>query len=439
MSTSPLSSKPLGPSKSAHEPEEVEAVVRAIRDGLVDAVLIDTPSGERVYSLHPFGTMEEHNEMLQAIRSGRVDALLINTPMGERVFSLHTTDEPYRILVETMQEGAATLDAGGTVLYVNARFAEMMSLPMESLVGHSLHAHFGEPGEGRLQRLIQEGFQGNTKGEVDFHDAQGRHRAFRVALSPLVMPDHQAVCIVFTDVTELFEANVSLRALSSRLLQLQDEERRRISRELHDSAGQNLAVAMMVLGEMEQTIPSSPEAERLRPLVESARKAIQECSDEIRTLSYLLHPPTLDLAGLRSALQWYSQGFSQRSGITVDLEITPTLGRLQEDVEITIYRIVQEALTNIHRHSGSKWAAIRLIQNGDRITLEVADRGKGMPSISNENTPIHMGMGTTGMRERVRQLNGHFAIESSEKGTTVRVTLTLADAANPRQATASAS
>ena len=199
------------------------------------------------------------------------------------------------------------------------------------------------------------------------------------------------MCVVATDVTELFEANESLRKneealqlLSARLLRSQDEERRRIARELHDSAGQYLVGALMRLGAIEESISASPEAEALQPLSD-AQRAIADCSNEIRTLSYLLHPPTLDVAGLASALEWFTRGFSQRSGITVDLEITPFLGRLQQGLETAIYRVVQESLTNIHRHSGSKWAGIRLIREQDRITLEVADRGRGMGPISTDN------------------------------------------------------
>lgn len=419
---------PQGP-KERHELHEV---IQAIRKGLVDAVLVETLSGERVYTLNPAANLEEHNEILEAIRGGRVDALLIKTPAGDRVFALQTTDEPYRVLVETMQEGAATVGEDGTVLYANARFAEIIDCPNESLFGLSLFRHFESSGDGKLKNLVEKGLETSTKGEVRFRDRRGQNRMLRLAASPLPAGDQEirrTACLVVTDVTELFEMNESLRALSTRILQLQDEERTRISRDLHDSAGQYLAVAAMVLGQMQQSMSSSSadpmQKEALQPLIEVAQKVIRECSSEIRTISYLLHPPTLDASGLASAVHWYSQGFAERSGIQVDVEVTPSLGRLQQDVEITLYRIVQEALTNIHRHSGSKWAGIRLIRDQEQITLEVADRGKGMPTSRSEK-PLRMGVGTSGMRERVRQLNGDFMIDSSEKGTTVRVTLNLA-------------
>jgi PAS domain S-box-containing protein len=415
-----------------HERPELEEVLHAIRTGLVDAVLVETLSGEKVYTLNPAGSIEEHNEILQAIRTGRVDALLVKTPTGDQVFSLQTTDEPYRILVETMQEGTATLNEDGTVLYANARFAEIMNRPMESVLGFSLYDHFAS-GDGKLRKLVKRGLQEAANGEVGFTDVRGHKRMLRLALSPLPTREEQShphtACLVVTDVTELFEASESLRSLSTRVLQLQDEERKRISRDLHDSAGQHLAVAAMVLGELDKATSSSPDGS-LRSLVQTAQNAIQECSNEVRTISYLLHPPTLEALGLASAIQWYSQGFGERSGIAVDVEISPSLGRLQQDVELTLYRVVQEALTNIHRHSGSKWAAIRLIQDQNQIRLEVADRGKGMPLLASDGSPLRMGVGTSGMRERVRELNGDFTIDSSEHGTTVRVTLNLPNPSN---------
>src|SRR5579871_4579039 len=138
------------------ERPEVEEIVEAIRRGLVDAVLVETLSGAKVHTLNPAGSLEEHSEILQAIRTGRVDALLIKTPSGDRVFSLQTTDEPYRILVETMQEGTATLNEDGTVLYANARFAEIMNRPMESLLGFSLYNHFASS-DGKLRKLVKQG------------------------------------------------------------------------------------------------------------------------------------------------------------------------------------------------------------------------------------------------------------------------------------------
>jgi PAS domain S-box-containing protein len=402
---------------------EIEETIDAIRTGLVDAFIVESGSGHKVHALNPFESVEELHEIMQAIRGGRVDALMVKTPSGDRVFVLQGADEPYRVLIETMQEGAATLGADGTILYANARFAEIIGVALEKLIGFSLPGQLQSADQDKLRLLIDGGLHKTAKGDISFRDPQGRTLHLHLSLSPLPNYDqsgHHAVCLVATDVTALRENEEALQELSARLLQSQDEERRRISRNLHDSAGQYLAAALMRLCAIEDRITRCPQAEILKVLVADVQQSVLECSKEIRTISYLLHPPTLDLAGLAPAIEWFTAGFSERSGIKVDLEISSSLNRLPQDLELTIYRLIQESLTNIHRHSGSKWAGIRLIQEQDQITLEVADRGKGMAPISTNNGQMHVGVGISGMRERVRQLDGQLTIESGPQGTAVR-------------------
>ena len=171
---------------------------------------------------------------MQAIRGGRVDALVVKTPSGDRVFVLQGADEPYRVLIETMQEGAATLDADGTILYANARFGEIMGVGLEKLIGFSLPGQLQSADQDRLRLLINEGLSKTAKGDISFRDAQGRTLHLHLTLSPLPNYDqsgHHAVCVVATDVTALRENEEALQELSVRLLQSQDEERKRISRE----------------------------------------------------------------------------------------------------------------------------------------------------------------------------------------------------------------
>jgi signal transduction histidine kinase len=215
--------------------------------------------------------------------------------------------------------------------------------------------------------------------------------------------------------SELDSANHSLRELTARLLQLQDDERRRFARELHDSVGQTLAALAMNLATAEADI------ERLlttaRTLADSTAM-VQDMSKEIRTISHLLHPPLLDEAGLASALRWYIQGFVERSGIEVDLSLADDFGRLPRELETTIFRVVQECLTNIHRHSGSPIAIIRVVRADRSVRVEIADKGKGIPQAKRAEmaTSGTAGVGIRGMRERVRQLGGSLDIESSENG-----------------------
>lgn len=226
---------------------------------------------------------------------------------------------------------------------------------------------------------------------------------------------------------ELDSANGSLRNLTGRLMQLQDDERRRFARELHDSVGQTLAALNMNLSlarnEIDRLIKTSS-------TLADSEGLVQEMSKEIRTISHLLHPPLLDEAGLVSALRWYVEGFSQRSSINVDLDIDEDFGRLPRELETAIFRIVQECLTNVHRHSGSSEARIAIARSKGEVQVEVKDAGKGIPEekqeeLANAGMP---GVGITGMRERIRQLGGSLEIHSDGKGTNVLVRLPVAAA-----------
>jgi signal transduction histidine kinase len=224
---------------------------------------------------------------------------------------------------------------------------------------------------------------------------------------------------------DLAMANESLRELSSRLQQMRDEERRRIARELHDSVGQLLAALSMNLSIVEaQSAKLDPPG--ARALSENSA-LVQQISSEIRTISHLLHPPLLDAAGLASALRWYVDGFSERSKIQVNLEIPEKFGRLPDEMELAIFRMVQECLTNIHRHSGGTSAIIRVHQQDNEVSIEVQDYGKGIPlerqlQLSSAG---RTGVGFRGMRERLRQLGGRLEIRSGNSGTLVTANLPL--------------
>jgi signal transduction histidine kinase len=227
---------------------------------------------------------------------------------------------------------------------------------------------------------------------------------------------------------DLNTANESLRELSSRLQQMRDEERRQIARELHDSVGQLLA-AMSMNTAVAQNQSNRLDSAGARAISENAAM-IEQISREIRTISHLLHPPLLDAAGLSSALGWYVDGFAERSQIRVDLHIPQEFGRLPDEMELAIFRMVQECLTNIHRHSGGNAATIRLHQEDHHILVEVQDQGKGIPLEKQLqlNSSGRTGVGFRGMRERLRQLGGTLEIQSDSTGTAVTATLPLRDA-----------
>jgi len=230
---------------------------------------------------------------------------------------------------------------------------------------------------------------------------------------------------VSTRTLELQTANQSLKELSGRLLRMQDEERRRIARELHDSVGQLLAAVKMNNNLIQQWVPSLDS--RASKALSDNDRMVEEVLQSIRTISYLLHPPLLDEAGLPSALREYAEEFSQRSGVNIVVQCEAKLGRLRPDAETAIFRITQECLSNVHRHSESKSASVRLYEVDGSIHLEISDNGRGITPDKRSLLDLGGGgVGLRGMRERVALLGGKLSIESSGAGTTIVATLPCA-------------
>ena len=220
------------------------------------------------------------------------------------------------------------------------------------------------------------------------------------------------------------QAEEDLERLSGLLLQSHDEERRRISRELHDSMGQNLVALETDLAQLRASIPSS--SRKLRELASACQALANQCVREVRTLSYLMYPPLLDESGLADAIRHFVDGFTARTGIKVELNVNPKFGRMRKDVELALFRIVQESLANIHRHSGSKRAKILLDHRSDGVTVEVTDSGRGASGQqrgTKRGIPFQVGIGISSMIERVKLIEGHIEIVSEASGTTVRVTI----------------
>jgi signal transduction histidine kinase len=218
-----------------------------------------------------------------------------------------------------------------------------------------------------------------------------------------------------------------LRQLSVKLMNMQDEERRRIARELHDSAGQYLAGIQMNLNALLSQSTSLAGSDKSR--ISDSLAMADHCQSEIRTISYLLHPPLLDETGLRSALAWYVAGFAERSGIEVQLQIPDGFGRLPSDTETAMFRVIQQSLANIHRHSGSKVARIAIDLKAEDVSLEICDEGAGIPheTLMEFHSGTRLpGVGMAGMRERVRDMGGRFDIHSSAGGTKIQINLPLA-------------
>ena len=223
---------------------------------------------------------------------------------------------------------------------------------------------------------------------------------------------------------ELDGTNQNLRQLTARLLNLQDEERRRIARELHDNAGQALSVLAINLGTVANDLGRLVNTVHT---VKDSASLVKQMSDDIRTTSYLLHPPLLDEMGLVPALQWYVDGFAKRSKIAVEFDCPQNFGRFPQEVETAVFRVVQECLTNILRHSGSPTAEIQVARSRGHLQVEVSDKGKGIPSEKQQEMESGgtVGVGIRGMRERIQQLGGTLEISSNGSGSGTRVVVRL--------------
>lgn len=247
----------------------------------------------------------------------------------------------------------------------------------------------------------------------------------------LFLVHHQ---LLSDQVRERTRAESSLRALSARLLTVQDEERRKFARELHDSVGQQLVAMKMGISMLQGKLPGDP-------TVRDCLKLLDDCITETRTISHLLHPPLLDEAGLQSALRWFVEGFAKRSGVEVNLEIRDGKERLTEATELVLFRVLQESLTNVHRHSGATRAEVSLDTSSDLVVLKIRDHGRGVPQAIMEKLRENGtggGVGLAGMTQRIREIGGRLEINSGAGGTEIVARIPLVPRKQPPRMISSA-
>jgi PAS domain S-box-containing protein len=327
--------------------------------------------------------------------------------------------------------GFGILDSQLRYTRVNDVLPRMAALEPEDLLGKSVPEVFGLRGsrtEVVLRDVLRTGaplLDREISAELPRKPGQVRHWLVNYFPIPGEGGVLNQIGIIAVDVTARRNAEEALRKLSGRLLGIQDQERRRIARELHDSLGQYLAGLKIAI----DLLSDSPPARKNAELLAECRDILEKSIVETRTLSHLLHPPLLDEAGFSSAASWFVSGFSQRSGIPVSLDLPPDMPRLSEAVEIALFRVLQESLTNVHRHSHAASAEIKVENDAEQITIEVMDHGHGMPARVLQQLKgdgIKLGVGLAGMRERVHELSGNFEVTSDENGTVIRASVPLA-------------
>jgi PAS domain S-box-containing protein len=346
---------------------------------------------------------------------------LADKPKGEQA-------EQFRLLVDAVQDYAIfMLDPEGNVASWNSGAQRIKGYAAEEIIG-SHFSHFYTEADRRAHKPEKVLAQAAEHGRIEQEGWRVRKDGSRfwASITLTAIRDHDGKLLGFGKVTRdfserrkmearLHESERSLRDLSLHLLRSQDDERRRIGRDLHDSLGQYLAALKMHLELLARSCPAQAH-------LSEAIRLTDESIKEVRTLSYLLHPPLLEESGLASAVQWYLDGFSSRSQINISFEKDPVFPRLSRDLELAMFRILQEALTNVHRHSGSRTAEVRLSIRDETVVLEVEDQGSGIdPQILDRlRNQGALGIGLRGMTERMLQLGGRLEVESEpQQGTLV--------------------
>jgi len=333
----------------------------------------------------------------------------------------------FRSLLEGAPDAMLITTEAGQILLANSRADDLFGYSRQELLANNI-------------RLLVPQWSlsaRRTVGELNAVCKDGKTFPSEISCSPLQTEEGVLITSAVRDVTErkraeqriaeqsnqLQQVNRDLRHLSSRIVAIRDEERRKLGRELHDSQGQYLAAIKMNLELIEATDTSLGSVQK--GALTEAISLLERSMKEIRVISHLLHPPLLDEIGLQAVVPWYVSSFSERSGIHVDLEMPQEVTKLPDLVELAVFRVLQECLTNVHRHSGSKQAKVKLQPNGSSIMLEVSDQGGGLAS---NGDPGHFaGVGITGMRERVRELAGEFDIQFSPQGTHVKAIFPLGE------------
>ena len=366
-------------------------------------------------------------ETLRAIRTGEVDSVMVGGKEGSQVFTLDGAEHVYRLLIESMNEGALTLAADKTILYANQCFARMVKYPLEQVTGSSFRRFLSDADRAMLKALMKRSAKSGSKIPVLLHARDGALVPALLSIRELANADSKQVIIgmVVTDLTEARRNEERLRTLTHRVVQAQETERGRVAGELHDNVTQLLCAVLVKSQTLADKLPASDGAAKREAI--KLRKLLGKTAEAVERISRNLRPGVLDELGLVAVLRDTSQQFAERTGLAVKLACVELTARLPADIELALYRILQEALKNVEKHAHARQVTVRLTKRSDFVRLEILDDGIGFdPAPHSARQKKTDGLGLLAMRERATCVGGTLKVEPTlAQGTTVTAQISL--------------
>ena len=373
------------------------------------------------------GRLAEAEQTLRAIRSGEVDSVVVAGKQGPQVFTLQGTEHAYRVLIESMNEGALMLTADKMILYANQCFARMVKCPLEQVISSSFRRFLSAEDRATLRPLLKQADPSGSKIQVHLHAGDGSQMPGHLSIRPLARNGFKSATfgIVVTDMTEARRNEELLRDLTHRVVQVQEAERGRVALELHDTITQMLCAVLVRSQTLADKLPTSN-----RPAKREAMKLheiIGKTVEEVERISRNLRPSVLDHLGLVAGLHDTSTEFANRTGVSVKLVCVKLFVRLPADTELALYRILQETLKNVEKHAHARHVTVHLTKPGDFVQLTINDDGMGFdPDHHPARRKGKGGFGLLGMRERATYVGGVLKVKSVRRsGTEIEIRIPL--------------
>jgi len=370
--------------------------------------------------------LADAEETLRAIRGGEVDAVVVAGKVGSQVFTLQGAEHAYRVLIESMNEGALTLKSDKMILYANQCFARMVKCPLEQLTGTSFRRFLSAEDRATLRRLMKRAAKSGAKIQVLLHAGDGSQLPVQISIRPLATNgiNRAAIGMVVTDLTAARRNEQLLRALTHRVVQVQETERGRVALELHDHITQLLCAVLVRSQVLADRLsahdgPSKREAMKLRAM-------LGQTAEEVERISRDLRPSVLDELGLDAVMRDTSTDFEERTGVSVKLACVELTARLPADTELSLYRILQEALKNVEQHARARRVTVCLKQQGKFVQLAINDDGIGFDPDHQRRRKGNGSLGLLSMRERAAYMGGDLKVKSARRaGTEIEVRIPL--------------